>query len=179
MVSALVPSVFAFLAVTGVHPPCGSLEECVAAKRQELLTRGTVGIGFGYREEQTSGGIRAVLPVAVVGDDLPAARAGIRRDDKIVAIKGRPVPGGIAEVHRIFAGIRPGDVLELTLERDGKPKTYRLTAEKPTEQVVRGWLNRYMEENFSPEDYGRYLELSGQARGFPSPHSSPTPKRSG
>ncbi|WP_143661467.1 PDZ domain-containing protein, partial [Streptomyces pseudogriseolus] len=55
----------------------------------------------------------------------PGAKAGIRSGDVITKVDGRPVHSGEELIVKTRAH-RPGDKLELTLERDGKERTVSL-----------------------------------------------------
>jgi len=56
----------------------------------------------------------------------PAAKAGIKQGDVIVAVNGEKVPDSNALRNRI-AGTRPGSSVELEVVRDGKTETVRAT----------------------------------------------------
>jgi len=59
-------------------------------------------------------------PVQVVGLGTPAARAGLRPGDVIVAVDGRAVTG-VASLERELRKRRPKQVVKLAVLRDGKP----------------------------------------------------------
>ncbi|MCP9990937.1 PDZ domain-containing protein [Streptomyces albogriseolus] len=61
-------------------------------------------------------------PVSTGG---PGAKAGIRPGDVITEVDGRPVHSGEELIVKTRAH-RPGDRLELTLERDGEERTVSL-----------------------------------------------------
>ncbi len=58
----------------------------------------------------------------------PAARAGLRTDDLIIAANGRQI-AKLAALERVIADLNPGDTLELTVVRDDEVKTIKLTLE--------------------------------------------------
>ena len=69
-----------------------------------------------------------------VEDGGPAARAGLRPDDVIVAIDGAALEDGNALVQRIVR-TRIGDRLRLTILRQGQPRQVEVTtAERPVRQ---------------------------------------------
>ncbi|MEU4682172.1 S1C family serine protease [Streptomyces xinghaiensis] len=76
--------------------------------------------GDGARVGVDDGDRPAVTP------DGPGDRAGIRAGDVITAVNGARVHNGEELIVKIRAH-RPGDRLELTLERDGRERTLRLT----------------------------------------------------
>ncbi|MEU4886170.1 S1C family serine protease [Streptomyces xinghaiensis] len=76
--------------------------------------------GDGARVGVDDGDRPAVTP------DGPGDKAGIRAGDVITAVNGARVHNGEELIVKIRAH-RPGDRLELTLERDGRERTLRLT----------------------------------------------------
>lgn len=66
--------------------------------------------------------------VGEVSPDSPAARAGLQKGDKIVAVQGEPVDGWRDWVEKVRA--RPGEALEMTVERDGGQETLTVTPER-------------------------------------------------
>ncbi|MEU5158296.1 trypsin-like peptidase domain-containing protein [Streptomyces sp. NPDC020875] len=76
--------------------------------------------GAGARvSEKNKDGSATVVP------DGPAAKAGIRPGDVITEVDGRKVYGGEELIVKIRAH-RPGDELELTVERDGREEKKKL-----------------------------------------------------
>ena len=64
--------------------------------------------------------------VDVVTPDMPAAKGGVKVGDLITKIDGRDVAG--PEIFReMMAGRRPGDIVELLLERNGKREGTKVT----------------------------------------------------
>jgi putative serine protease PepD len=64
--------------------------------------------------------------IADVRSGSPAERAGLRAGDVITRVDGRAVERA-EEVHRAIESRKPGDELELTVERDGEPRTVTVT----------------------------------------------------
>ena len=58
----------------------------------------------------------------------PAARAGVRRGDKILSVAGTRVDG-VADVIRAVHRHAVGDTMELVVERDGKKTTIKVVVE--------------------------------------------------
>ena len=82
-----------------------------------------------------SGGIHAVLGhspegglrVVEVPEDGPAARAGLEPNDVVLEIDGEPVDGmDPAAIHDRLGG-RVGSIVELRVDRDGRPMTFEVT----------------------------------------------------
>ena len=77
--------------------------------------RAMLGVNLGGAEP-SGGGVR----VDSVSPGGPAAEAGVRAGDVIVAIEAKPVATG-RELVRAMEAIEPGEKVELGLEREGKP----------------------------------------------------------
>ncbi|MBI1369369.1 MAG: PDZ domain-containing protein [Planctomycetes bacterium] len=67
-----------------------------------------------------------------VHEDGPAAKAGLKNEDVIAAVDGKPAPTveGFVE---LIAGHKPGDVLELTIYREKKEAKIKVTLGKRPE----------------------------------------------
>lgn len=90
-----------------------------AFREYDYLMRGPrramLGVNIGGAEP-SGGGVR----VDSVSPGGPAAEAGVKPGDVIVAIDAKPVATG-RELVRAMEAIEPGERVELGLERDGKP----------------------------------------------------------
>jgi serine protease Do len=64
--------------------------------------------------------------ITEVVEDSPAEKAGIKRDDIVVAFDGKPVRDGMA-FRNMVAAIDPGEKIDIEIIRDGKKK--RMTIE--------------------------------------------------
>ncbi len=69
--------------------------------------------------------------VISIDKDSPAEKAGVKQDDVIIAIAGKPV-ASFKDAQQILTnlGLRVGDILELTVLRDGKKIVFKLKLEK-------------------------------------------------
>ncbi len=63
-----------------------------------------------------------------VTDDLPAARAGLKKEDRIVRIAGKPVKD-LEDYMEILGGQKKGSTIEVGIIRDGKTMTVRVKLE--------------------------------------------------
>jgi serine protease Do len=94
------------------------------------LTRGYLGVAVQELTPTLARGLE--LPATrgiLVGDvmpDSPAAKAGLRRGDVIVAIGGKPVED-TGHFRNLVAGTAPGTRAQLTILRAGKEQTVELT----------------------------------------------------
>jgi serine protease Do len=74
--------------------------------------------------ERTPPYVEEVVP------DSPAAKLGLHPDDLIVYMDGEFV-GSISQYHELLANYRPGDTVQLEIQRDGKLMTVKLPLAKP------------------------------------------------
>lgn len=79
---------------------------------------------------------KQVLQVVKVHTGLPAQWAGVRRDDKLLQIDGKPVSNMYDSV-AIMEGKRRGGAVVLTILRDGELQTFRvdLARTEPREEA--------------------------------------------
>ena len=103
----------------------------------ELMDNGTVqhaylGVGLTDGVVQTDSAQRRAALVAEVSPDTPAATAGLRADDAVIALNGEPLDGAESLIARVRAA-RPGDQVTLTVVRDGNTQQIAVTlAVRPT-----------------------------------------------
>jgi serine protease Do len=76
-------------------------------------------------------GKRGALISDVLGEDSPAAKAGLKAGDIIVELNGIPVDSNTHLVH-LVADIHPGETVDLKYYRDGKLDSTRVTVAKRT-----------------------------------------------
>jgi S1-C subfamily serine protease len=93
--------------------------------------RAMLGVNLGGTEPN-GGGVR----VEAVSPGGPAAEAGVKAGDVIVAIEAKPVTTG-RELVRAMEAIEPGQKVELGLRRDGKPVKLAVEA-RPLNKVFLG-----------------------------------------
>ncbi len=104
----------------GMHP---QFELFLSGPRRAML-----GVNLGGAEPN-GGGVR----VEGVSPGGPAAEAGVKAGDVIVAIEAKPVTTG-RELVKAMAEIEPGEKVELELRRDGKPVQLAVEA-RPLDQL--------------------------------------------
>jgi S1-C subfamily serine protease len=88
-----------------------------------------LGVNLGGAEP-SGGGVR----VEGVSPGGPAAEAGVKGGDVIVAVNARPVATG-RELVRVMEAVEPGEKVELGLKRDGKPLTLSVEA-RPLDRAL-------------------------------------------
>jgi serine protease Do len=101
-----------------------------ALMRDGRVRRAWIGIAGGARPlpprvAATLGRDRAIEVVEVIAGS-PAAAAGLRAEDLIVAVDGAPVRG-VDDLQRLMTGERIGVPVELTLVREGAERSAQLT----------------------------------------------------
>ncbi|MEI6535366.1 MAG: PDZ domain-containing protein, partial [Verrucomicrobiaceae bacterium] len=88
----------------------------LSAKRRAIPNSGAVmGVRFGPSEKDDEGVI-----VEEVAKEGPAHKAGLRANDLLVELDGKPV-NSPAAVRRVIAKRQVGDVVKLRYQREGKP----------------------------------------------------------
>jgi carboxyl-terminal processing protease len=103
-------------------------------KRFEQVTNPSFsGIGVTVRPER--GG---ALTIESVIRGTPAARAGLRRGDRIVAVNGRSLTGRPSSESIALIKGRPGTKVTLTISRDGRRTTKAVERAHVTQPVVAG-----------------------------------------
>ncbi len=98
---------------------------------QALISKGTVqhaflGITVGDTTATVNGAQQAAAEVGQVTSGSPAAAAGLKAGDKIIAIGGQPVNGADSLVAHVRAAV-PGNTVNLTVVRGGSTQTLKLT----------------------------------------------------
>ena len=120
---------------------------------------------------QPDGSLRVIAPI----DDTPAARAGVKAGDLIVAVDGKPLRAGEGDSSTPLRG-KAGTSVELTILRDGADESVKLTVERQTIRIA-SVRSRMLEPGFgylrvstfqadTAADFERQLgELATQAGG--------------
>jgi serine protease Do len=80
-------------------------------------------------DEQDESGAALRIGIRAVAEPSPAARAGLRAGDIIVALNGAVV-GDLAELQRRLSDIEAGAEIALTIEREAAPLTVRVTLDR-------------------------------------------------
>jgi serine protease Do len=110
--------------------PAATVERVVAALKEDgSVTRGFIGVQMQPVTREIAEVIGRKEPKgALVAEALagsPAARAGIRRGDTIVAVDGEPIKEA-RELSRKIANVAPGTSVMVTFYRDGGERTVSL-----------------------------------------------------
>ncbi|CAM4295401.1 PDZ domain-containing protein [Nocardiopsis rhodophaea] len=116
----------AVLPEEALFPPDRTVEEISQAQSVQMNDSQTNATAAALTELGIDYDTRAL--VAGVGDDMPA-EGEIAKGDIITAVDGEPV-GGKEEVVEEVGDRKPGDVVDITVDRDGKSKEITLTTAK-------------------------------------------------
>lgn len=125
-----------------------ALPSPAAAQRASVTSadeRGWIGISFEVVEDDW--GRAAAIRVTDVVPGSPAARAGVRRGDNILAINDLDEAHELAELTRRLR-LSPGDVAHAEIERDGELRSLRMVAGTVPADVV---LGRTVRVELAPE----------------------------
>lgn len=102
-------------------------------RASRTLAPGILGIGYAARDPFT-----APATIATCRAGSPAARAGLRSGDTIVAADGRPVTR-IAELRNVLAPKYAGDTVDLVVERPDGDKKQRVEAQATLAESLPPW----------------------------------------
>ncbi|HEV8148258.1 MAG TPA: Do family serine endopeptidase [Bryobacteraceae bacterium] len=125
--------------------------------RDGRVTRGSIGVRWDRNpkpEVLKAMGFSGGVLVRDVKKDGPADKAGLQAEDVIIALNGKPVKDGDDLMARV-ADTPVGNSVMLTVDRDGKAQTFKLTIQDRTqvfadeEQVVGS--RRQREDPAKPE----------------------------
>jgi serine protease Do len=110
--------------------PASTVENVVASlKDKGSVTRGFIGVQMQPVTKEIAEAIGLKEPkgalVAEAMKDGPAAKAGVRTGDTIIAVDGQPI-NEAKDLSRKVANVAPGKSLSLTLWREGKERTVTL-----------------------------------------------------
>jgi serine protease Do len=100
-------------------------------KEDGRITRGWLGVVVRPTPPErvpAGAGAKGALVVAVEPEG-PAAKAGVKPGDILVAIQGRPIDDS-NRLPRLVASLKPGTTAELKVIRDGQVKTLTVTVDK-------------------------------------------------
>jgi serine protease Do len=114
--------------------PASTVEQVVASlKENGTVTRGFIGVQMQPVTKEVAEAIGLKEPrgalVAEALRDGPAAKAGIRTGDTIVAVDGEPIKEA-RDLSRKIANVAPGKSVNVTVFRDGKERTVSLEVAK-------------------------------------------------
>jgi serine protease Do len=111
--------------------PADVVQRVVASlKETGTVTRGYMGVNIQPVTAEIAESLGLKTPqgalVADVQADTPAAKAGIKSGDVVLAVNGTPIKDA-RELSRRVSLINPGTVVKLTVMRDGKERTIDVT----------------------------------------------------
>lgn len=98
------------------------------------VARGSIGVQFNPANTPAVArmyGVKTGVTLTDVVPDKPAAKAGLKPGDTIVAVNGKPVKNG-DELVGIISSVRPGNKVDITYVRDGQQKQASVGVEDRT-----------------------------------------------
>lgn len=111
----------------------------------EALRPGWLGFGFHYQMEGGNGERHGWLYVRGVAPESPAEQAGLRAQDLIVALDGKPfLQTRYSQVLGLFAGIEPGQSRLFTVQRGTATLEIPITAAPTTPEQLERWRANYL-----------------------------------
>jgi serine protease Do len=133
-------------------------EELIASGE---VTRAFLGINYGPATPaliEAEGLPRGAAAVASVEDGSPADDAGLQPGDVIVAIDGEELTNYL-QVGQQIANMKPGDTVQMTIDRDGERQTLTATLEErePERTARRGPRGGEDDDDEMMEDMGLTL----------------------
>ncbi len=118
--------------------PSETVTRVVASlKETGTVTRGYLGVNIQPITPEIADGLGLKEPrgalVSDVQPDTPAAKAGIRAGDAVLAVNNEPIKDA-RELSRRISSLQPGASVKLTLIRDGKEQTVEASLAKLPDQ---------------------------------------------
>lgn len=144
--------------------------------RSQRVLRGYLGVVLGNyefvrRRMESEGFMGTGVLITQAPPNQPAAEAGLREGDVVIAIDGRPTPN-IDVLRSIISVQSPGQAVEITVWRDRGPATIRvpLGAAYDTDPATTGSTLRYIpgSEEMSEQQIREFIER----RSRPEPESN-------
>ncbi|MBS1868964.1 MAG: S41 family peptidase [Actinobacteria bacterium] len=125
-------------------------------KRFEQVTNPSFsGIGVTVRPDPSG-----PLTIESVIAGTPAARAGLRRGDRIVAVEGRSLAGRPSSASIALIKGQPGTKVTLTIERHGRRTTQAIERARVTQPVVAGRIVRWRGKRYGDVIYTSFTQGS-------------------
>jgi serine protease Do len=125
-------------------------------KKYKKVKRGWLGVGIQNMDEKSAQALGLEKPKGALVNSVepgdPAAKAGIKPGDVIIAVDGEKIEGA-RDLTKIIGNTRPGERVQITLWRDEKVKEVRV---KLGERDVQQTASR---EEAEPETTGASLGL--------------------
>ena len=143
-------------AVASLRDPFSHYFDPRTYKRFEQVTNPSFsGIGVTVRPDPAG-----PLVVESVIQSTPAAKAGLRRGDRIVAVNGRSLAGRPSSASIALIKGEPGTKVALTITRDGRRSTQAVERARVTQPVVAGHVVRWRGRRYGVVVYTSFTEGS-------------------
>ena len=124
----------------GAHGKCteGTSEAALQARVEKMKAWGYLGV----EKEKNAAGAYTITAVA---PDSPAAKAGFRVGDVLVALNGVALTDSNSEaLKKAKANLGPGKQISYTVRRDGAERQLTATLAPVPEEVLAQWLGEHL-----------------------------------
>jgi len=150
---------FVIVAVVGLSLPASgqplktcakSFQDCIDDMLRDLTARGWFGMLLGNSEMTPEGEpIPEDLKILVydVIADGPADAGGFKTGDVVLEVNGKPYRD-LDVLNPVRETMKVGDVISLTVSREGEKKELKLTLGEPPATTVALWLGKHIETNY-------------------------------
>ena len=144
--------------------PINVIRDLLPQLRSGKVVRGVIGVGLRpdplTREEATAFGVTGTNGALVqsVNEGEPAARAGMEPGDVVIEYNGQPVTDNQSLISMVV-GTRPGTTVPITVIRDKKRVTLKVTVEElDLESEATGRTSRRQQDEPTTTGFGLMLE---------------------
>lgn len=124
----------------GAHGKCteGTSEAALQARVEKMKSWGYLGV---EKEKDAAG----AYTITAVAPDSPAAKAGFRVGDVLVALNGVALTDSNSEaLKKAKANLGPGKQVSYTVRRDGAERQLTATLAPVPEEVLAQWLGEHL-----------------------------------
>ena len=121
------------------HKKCeGSTQDCLNHMAAKLRAQGWIGIEAEHGEDGS-------VTITDVISGSPAADAGIRIGDQLVAMNGvELIEANYPKIKAMKAEMSPGSSVKYTVVRDGRKKKMAMTLAEMPDTVLAKWIGKHM-----------------------------------
>ena len=128
------------------HPCTAGTQDCLDKMVAKMQHKGWVGIEYEKKDKSGTPVVGKVIP------DSPAAEAGLRKGDVLVAVNGvKYGDDDEAKWKKVKKSWTPGSTITYTVDRGGKSKEIDVTLGQVPEEVLAAWIGEHMMQHATVE----------------------------